>query len=639
MRYRWSNIYNGRLDWALNAYEEFLGGLDPEVRAGFADARDGATVVVFGRTQVGKTYLLLKLFGMRADCLDSVSLILRGESTAGNSSTATAMEYAISPDEEWYIRDPDRVRCTASELTARLKELRKAVEAGDAPAADAVRIDIPRGYFEEDFGFEMRIIDLPGSEPGNASEADHVRQLSNRYIPAADLVLLTGPSSELTFLQPAALQLPEFQDWRYYPHRFRVVTTYSFSPDSIAEYISTLPEVSASIMRERFLEQLGRFAWAKDLPKVCPQRLYPLEFGTSLTGLRNRNPDLYEKCIQVVDALLAQLRADIKKSASSLNRLKNAARCGEFAARIQSKTAMDMQDVRLRTLDERDYLRKKNDLRKRNIRSLEIRIDEAEAFPIFDGQKALHQMNLRLGPSYARLSSKSATDPSGAADLRAVLGEVRGALVDLPMRLGIRLAKHKSAEGGDVSAASYEGNVLEPVDRLRETLSGYWIDRYFSSDTKARDCQRVRAALLEARQVAEGLLISAKRKEYERWLAERAAQAKSWKRRVSNLQAVRKSRLLQRLGLRSKLRAQESEFLARMSRLNEDIERGFAFGRILRKWARSAQSERRAAYEDADSPVNLFLALADHLLLKQVTDGVLEHVDDAITPKEAYEHK
>lgn len=61
-------------------------------------------MVVFGKTQVGKTTLLMDLMGVSPAAMERVSTALRGGRAHGHSATATTMEYRRSEDQRWGLR-------------------------------------------------------------------------------------------------------------------------------------------------------------------------------------------------------------------------------------------------------------------------------------------------------------------------------------------------------------------------------------------------------------------------------------------------------------------------------------------------------------------------------------------------------
>ncbi|MDN2674855.1 hypothetical protein OX459_26000 [Janthinobacterium sp. SUN026] len=86
VRAAWAQHDQERLDWAFRAYTRFAESLSPEIRDRLAskDQQAEAYVVVFGKTQVGKTTLLMELMGVLATQMPRVARVLRGGARPGN---------------------------------------------------------------------------------------------------------------------------------------------------------------------------------------------------------------------------------------------------------------------------------------------------------------------------------------------------------------------------------------------------------------------------------------------------------------------------------------------------------------------------------------------------------------------------
>jgi len=100
----WGAIEERQLKWAFHAYERLLETLSEDVQKKFGlleEEQQEAYIVVFGKTQVGKTTLLLELMGIEGEQLSKISKLLRGGRANGQSATATVMEYCRSMDNRW----------------------------------------------------------------------------------------------------------------------------------------------------------------------------------------------------------------------------------------------------------------------------------------------------------------------------------------------------------------------------------------------------------------------------------------------------------------------------------------------------------------------------------------------------------
>lgn len=327
----WTGLSQQRLAWAFNAYDRFIDSLSPDVREHFpkGDEQGEAYVVVFGKTQVGKTTLILDLMGLSVHCLERVSHVLRGGREAGKSATATAMEYRRSTDHHW--RFVSGTATASSEplpyddaaMEAALGDVRKQMSNKRLHAEKPFIVWIPDDCFENGIntGFSVRMLDLPGDHAADAVERKHVQQMAQKYVPNADLILLVGKGDDLSFLRPASLELPSIEDWQIVPNRFRIVTTFSFTAQSVRDAMQQEKTVDAEFFRKRLLEQICTFGIKLDKEAASTHRFFPLEFGSSWV---NAEHDFVTKLKPVIAGLKEELQEAIKDSATKNARLRNA---------------------------------------------------------------------------------------------------------------------------------------------------------------------------------------------------------------------------------------------------------------------------------------------------------------------------
>ena len=329
----WVAMSSRRLDWAFRAHSLFIDGLSTDTREFFAkgDEQGDAYVVLFGNTQVGKTTLLLELIGLAEPALTRVSQVLRGGRTLGNSATATAMEYRRSVDDHWRLdvgngvqthRDDRAMEKALGALRTCMQQQQQQLVA-DRPAV--VWIPAVCFAFKKDQSAKVRILDLPGASSDDPVEREHVQRMARVYVPHADLILLVGRGDALSFLQPHALELPGISDWQIVPGRFRVVTTYSFTAQSVRDLVrAQSQQLGADFFRHRLLDQIRSFGLTLNDEAALPSRFFPLEFGDSWAQAGLRERDLVDQIEPVIAELKRQLHADIAASTSDIVRLRNA---------------------------------------------------------------------------------------------------------------------------------------------------------------------------------------------------------------------------------------------------------------------------------------------------------------------------
>lgn len=324
----WQRLESRQSEWAFRAYDRLIKTLSHDVqeRIQLRESDAEPYVVIFGKTQVGKTTLLLDLMGIDLQQMATLSHVLRGGREAGKSATATAMEYRRSTDQRWGLLVQSKTQWFASDddMTEALAQLRKQMEYGELVVYSPCIVHIPGRFFriQTSGAPGVRILDLPGDNPANMEEQKHVNQMAKTYLPFADLVLLIGRGDDLSFLQPEVITLPGIEDWQAMPHRFRIVTTYSYSAQSVKTLIRNDPAFDITQLRQRLIEQIERFSSLSDTAK--DQSLYfPLEFGSSWLSMEKNDSALYARVAPMVNRLRSELLEQITASTSPLGRLRS----------------------------------------------------------------------------------------------------------------------------------------------------------------------------------------------------------------------------------------------------------------------------------------------------------------------------
>jgi hypothetical protein len=356
----WSSLQGKRLGWAYRAYHGFIETLSPEVREHLVqgDGDHEPYVVVFGKSQVGKTTLLLELMGVTPQAQKEVAEVLRGGREHGKSATATTMEYRRSPDAHWRLDSGGGARPLSNgpAMCAALGELRQAMSERRLKAEAPVVVWIPDHCFcdARGDGIGTRMLDLPGDNPADPVEREHVQRMAQRYVPHADLILLVGRADGLTFLDPQELALPGIEDWQFVPNRFRIVTTFSFTPQSIQRFARGIEEeLQPKHFRTRLLEQIGTFGRELSPEARDTKRYFPLEFGDSWRRQADADQAFVRRLDPVLARLKSDLKADIQASASEAARFRNAldvhvvARRKREACRREGEAELAAMDARI----------------------------------------------------------------------------------------------------------------------------------------------------------------------------------------------------------------------------------------------------------------------------------------------------
>lgn len=315
----WFDIYRNRNAWALRAYADFLSGIAPELFDTLPQSEQ-ITVAVYGATQVGKTTLILELMGLSSLTDDEAGSVLRGGQELGKSATSMPIRYGRSKDGDWYIGGSGPL--SADRARNFMRDFRQQVESGQRMDAEVLEVCIPGRLFPDgsDYfsGRNLNIIDIPGINSHNISEQGLVARLAERYVAAADIVLLVGRADSMGFLNKDDLILPALAGWSLQPSRFRIVLTYGFSPNSLLEYFKDR-DLTVDTVRQAIIDQMKTHDYG--FPEGFRNNLFVMEMGNSVSDLKKSNPDYHGRITSVSGDFLCELRKNIGKSTSPYSRL------------------------------------------------------------------------------------------------------------------------------------------------------------------------------------------------------------------------------------------------------------------------------------------------------------------------------
>jgi len=315
----WLERYQQRYEWAVNTYNDFISELAPELVNGL-QRREQVTIAVYGATQVGKTTLILDLLGLNASTEEQVAHVLRGGQALGKSATAVLIRYRRSQDDSWYILG---VKQRSSEDACEyLATVRRQVESGVVGDAEVLDIMIPRCLFPKsettDDVLEINIIDIPGINSLNASERELVAELTHRYVTVADIVLLVGRADNLGFLNEQDLMVEALAEWSSQPTRFRIVLTFSFSPDSLFRQFQH-QELTIDHVRDVLIREMDTHDY--NFPPEFRSNLFVLEIGDSISALQRTNSEYCLRIINVTQDFREDLLSNLKQASSPYARL------------------------------------------------------------------------------------------------------------------------------------------------------------------------------------------------------------------------------------------------------------------------------------------------------------------------------
>ena len=284
-------------------------------------------VCLYGKTQVGKTTLILNMIGLKDECKKMVSEVLRGGVKRGNSSTSTAIIYSQNSTDnnankygikietlEGQSITSDFEYFTPEEMILKLQSIRANVENNKFSNKAILHISIPKEYFSPSASkSRISILDLPGVESTNKNEKAHVESLMTRYIPISSVCIIACPCNAIQSLEYE--ELPNNINWKRNAHKFLVVVTKSFSSGIIKSYFDTPREKRVKGFKE-FVQDRYEGELETILGTDNKTIVFPLDIGDSfetlMTNELNNNEDRIE-VLQTRDSILHSLQDTIIK--------------------------------------------------------------------------------------------------------------------------------------------------------------------------------------------------------------------------------------------------------------------------------------------------------------------------------------
>ncbi len=653
----WYELHKRQSDWAFRAYGRLIQTLSEDVQEKLSLKDEAAQpyVVIFGKTQVGKTTLLLDLMGIAPEQMPIISEVMRGGREQGKSATATAMEYRASMGEYWGLTIPGEsapgLLDSDQKMKRALGQIREEMESGQLVAETPCVVHIPKRFFDtaHSSATNVRILDLPGDNPANEQEQQHVNQMAKTYLPFADLILLVGRGDDLGFLKPEVITLPAIEDWQAMPHRFRIVTTYSYTAQSVKDILRNDDAADESVLRRRLIQEIERFGVLNEAARN--EALYfPLEFGNSWTSVQATEPALHQRMSPIITRLRAELLNQITKATTPMGRLRSTLNTHHSVKYIQKKKTevIEIQIQRLarkgteiaqelatwdKSVEKADakLSKIKAVLVSQDLRANQLLIKRAASRPIYttalkfppvlrgpkddvatlkklvaDYYEVLPTLQLEISspndsPTLLANSSDGVLSPSvsdafGVRRLSsALLAFARR--TDSPVSRPYWVQIRKSV---GVAESRFVRDLLDDeFSSIRIKLSGYWLDTYWSSDNYREDLRLVHDAGKAAQETLAAYWMNA-------WLSalenvhggylkdQRAAQndltVKKDEREKSRQQQIR---------VETEQRTLHAELEHVQQRSAEDLERCERFEHLLNEEYLSELSERMATVHDA----------------------------------------
>ncbi|GKW23867.1 hypothetical protein PEC311524_14610 [Pectobacterium carotovorum subsp. carotovorum] len=494
----WCQLQSRQTEWAFRAYDRLIKTLSHDVqeRIQLRESDAEPYVVIFGKTQVGKTTLLLDLMGIDLQQMATLSQVLRGGREAGKSATATAMEYRRSMDARWGLSVQSKKRWFTSDdaMAEALAQLRQQMEQGELVVDSPCIVHIPGRFFSlQTTGVPgVRILDLPGDNPANAQEQKHVNQMAKTYLPFADLVLLIGRGDDLSFLQPEVITLPGIEDWQAMPHRFRIVTTYSYSAQSVKTLIRNDPAFDITQLRQRLIEQIERFNSLSDATKD-PNLYFPLEFGSSWLSMAKNDSALYARVDPMVSRLRSELLEQIAASTSPLGRLRSTLDTHLSVKYIQEKKAAAIKRELLGLKKQQQETTNTLKTWEKAMSKSQGKIDKTDKL-LKDNALSVSQRLIDKAAEKAAVIKLSAEyESEKCTTLHRMISDYCTEIKKIQLAVDNKSAYWQKVARKNIEPTrqAVQDILDEKFSAIRYTLNDYWIDTYLSSANYSSDKNRV----------------------------------------------------------------------------------------------------------------------------------------------------
>lgn len=361
--------------WAKIAHKGFVKSLEnDDLKKIYLESNDkNIFISVYGKPQVGKTSLILKIIGVKEEYYSELNNKLRGQRKLGNSSTATAFIYSKSSDNNNYFNNEI---VNLNDLEIEIKNIRDKIESGNWERYEPINLQFSNEYFELDSrNINLTVLDLPGSEElsvqsqNNYNFVQIIKKIHNQYIPASNIVLLFSRAEHIV-TDLGQLELPSGIEWEYYNDKFRIILTYSVSAQSVKKELQNISTLNKDTYLSIFRNEIQRIENKGNKILESNFKIYPLEYANSWNELLINNPQLVSKTKNIIDDLICDLKNDIisnsTESAIFLNNMKLYKGLKEHISKKNDNYEKTLESLSKQLEKEQDEIKKLENQIKRN---------------------------------------------------------------------------------------------------------------------------------------------------------------------------------------------------------------------------------------------------------------------------------
>jgi len=256
-------------------------------------------ILVYGRSQVGKTTFILKLIGIRPEKYSELEHVLRGgdqegKREKGKSSTSVATLYTNSGNDFFSLEERNiksgfsskQDNLSPKDMSKKLIDIRTGLRKWETDKI--IKIGIPSNYFNNNIKTNAQIIDFPGVASDSNEEYRYVQDALSFYQLRVSAVIIFELKSKIKFLN-RPLQAGLRYDLN--PSKYILITTMSFSSDMTIRHYKEdgwsmediINKSRDDVMKE--LKKIKRYNF-----EILPE-YYPVEIGESLEKIILDEPE------------------------------------------------------------------------------------------------------------------------------------------------------------------------------------------------------------------------------------------------------------------------------------------------------------------------------------------------------------
>lgn len=347
-------------------------------------------ILVYGRSQVGKTTFILNLIGIDPNKYSELENILRGgdlegKREKGKSSTSVATLYSNSGNNYFSLEERNIKNGKSSKLenlspidmSQKLIEIRAGLRKWEYDKI--IRIGIPSDYFNCNVKINTQIIDFPGVASDSDEEYRYVQEALSFYQLRVSAVIIFELKSKIKFLK-RPLQAGLRYDLN--PSKYILVTTMSFSSDMT---INRFKKEGWSIKKivekskEDIINELNKF---QNYGFEKYPEYFPVEIGESLEKIILDEPEYGDELEKLMNQTFDSIRRLLEvKNSNTLFNVIEEIRSGKikgYEDKIEQLTKLkDTKLRKIRSLDKKNKRKENNnDYFKRQLKYLEFDCNE-----------------------------------------------------------------------------------------------------------------------------------------------------------------------------------------------------------------------------------------------------------------------